>query len=221
MENKATGLLVVGYGNPLNSDDGAGWSAAVELEASLKNTSYADHVEMMALHQLTSELAETVSRFQSVIFIGVCCGKNAGVVCCRNIEFSADVETEGMRVAETAETENEEIVRSGSKFSDNSEEHDKAMTGQISPEHLVYMARTKYNANQDAILYTISGLSFEQGEKISRPVKRGVRFVVEDIRETILRQFNCYESDCSGSSSADSQSKGLLDAVSLDIAELV
>jgi Ni,Fe-hydrogenase maturation factor len=33
MENKATGLLVVGYGNPFNSDDGAGWSAAVELEA--------------------------------------------------------------------------------------------------------------------------------------------------------------------------------------------
>jgi Ni,Fe-hydrogenase maturation factor len=216
MKSNTARLLVIGYGDPLRGDDGAGRLVVEELETSLRNTSYADYVEMTAFHQLTSALAETVSRFQSVIFVGVCCGKNAGVVCCKNIELPA-------ADTETVETEDIEIAYPGDEVPDDSKDSNNAMTEteQISPELLVYLARTKHNANQDAVLYTISGSSFEQGEKILRPVKRGVRFVVEDIRETILRQFKCYESECADSSLADSQSKGLLGTANLGIAEVV
>jgi hydrogenase maturation protease len=57
--------LIIGYGNPLRSDDGFGWQAAQELAIRLQD----DSLEVMARHQLTPELAETASHFQLVIFI--------------------------------------------------------------------------------------------------------------------------------------------------------
>jgi hypothetical protein len=201
MENKTTGLLVVGYGNPLNGDDGAGWSAAVELEALLKNTPYADQVEIMVLHQLTVELAEIVSGFESVIFIGVCRDKRAGVVSCRRIGFSGGD-------AETVETGDPKVG--------DPEYSNGAMSGLISPEMLVGLAITEHNASPEAFLYTISGLSFEHNETVSRPVKRGIQFVVDNIKEMLLRDFRCPES-----LSAGSQSKELLGASKLDAAEVI
>jgi hydrogenase maturation protease len=57
--------LVIGYGNPLRGDDAFGWHAAhrlVQLE---------DHesIHVLAVHQLTPELAEPVSKAELVIFI--------------------------------------------------------------------------------------------------------------------------------------------------------
>jgi hydrogenase maturation protease len=57
--------LIIGYGNPLRSDDGFGWHAAQKLVTHLH---HAD-VEIITRHQLTPELAETASHFHLVIFI--------------------------------------------------------------------------------------------------------------------------------------------------------
>lgn len=56
-------VLIVGYGNPLRGDDGLGWHAAEALRATLPEA------EILAVHQLTPELAEDVSRAELVIFL--------------------------------------------------------------------------------------------------------------------------------------------------------
>ena len=57
--------LVIGYGNPLRGDDGLGWEVAGRLAASIADES----VDIMAVHQLTPELAEPVGRAEMVIFV--------------------------------------------------------------------------------------------------------------------------------------------------------
>lgn len=58
-------VLVIGYGNPLRSDDGFGWCAAQRLASALQ---YPD-LELIARQQLTAELAETASHCELVIFV--------------------------------------------------------------------------------------------------------------------------------------------------------
>lgn len=58
--------LVIGYGNPLRGDDGAGLVVAERLAAAIDRRADAD---IRACHQLTPELAEPVSRASLVIFI--------------------------------------------------------------------------------------------------------------------------------------------------------
>ena len=58
-------VLILGYGNPLRSDDGLGWQVAVQLFRA--NTS--PEVLVLPCHQLTPELAEPISRAETVLFI--------------------------------------------------------------------------------------------------------------------------------------------------------
>jgi hydrogenase maturation protease len=58
-------VLIVGYGNPLRADDGFGWQAARDLAELPQDAP----IEILALHQLTPELAEPISRAGLVIFI--------------------------------------------------------------------------------------------------------------------------------------------------------
>ena len=57
--------LILGYGNPLRSDDGAGWKAAAALETELSSTD----LLVVASQQLTPEMAETLSRCSRVLFL--------------------------------------------------------------------------------------------------------------------------------------------------------
>lgn len=57
-------LLIIGYGNPLRSDDGAGWQIADQI-AKLGG----DSVKVFVVHQLTPELAEPISDVDFVVFI--------------------------------------------------------------------------------------------------------------------------------------------------------
>jgi Ni,Fe-hydrogenase maturation factor len=58
-------VLIIGYGNPLRSDDGVGWQAA---ELLTDDPRLAD-AQILACHQLTPELAEDVSRAGFVVLI--------------------------------------------------------------------------------------------------------------------------------------------------------
>ena len=52
-------VMLIGYGNPLRTDDAIGWRAAGELSAQLTG----DDVEIVACHQLNPEMAEAVAKF--------------------------------------------------------------------------------------------------------------------------------------------------------------
>jgi hydrogenase maturation protease len=58
-------ILVLGYGNPLRSDDGLGWHAAERLAETLSDA----NAEIRTLSQLTPELALPISEASLVIFI--------------------------------------------------------------------------------------------------------------------------------------------------------
>jgi len=55
--------LLIGYGNPLRGDDGVGWTAADMLAARYPE------LTVITRHQLTPELAETISHFARVVFV--------------------------------------------------------------------------------------------------------------------------------------------------------
>ena len=68
--------LIIGIGNTLRGDDGLGCRAVEELRRILAP----DQAEMILCHQLTPELAESVSRAARVIFIDCCVGRPAGKI---------------------------------------------------------------------------------------------------------------------------------------------
>jgi hydrogenase maturation protease len=58
-------ILIIGYGNPLRSDDALGWYAVQELSRDPESS----RVEFLTCHQLTPELADKVAAAGTVIFI--------------------------------------------------------------------------------------------------------------------------------------------------------
>ena len=57
--------LIIGYGNPLRSDDGFGWHAGRMIARELAGRS----AEVITCHQLTPELAEPLSQSSHAVFI--------------------------------------------------------------------------------------------------------------------------------------------------------
>ena len=75
-------VLIIGYGNPLRSDDGLGWYAAVQLFRS----SASRDVEVLPCHQLTPDLAEPVSHADTVMFLDSTHEGTPGELRCREIQ---------------------------------------------------------------------------------------------------------------------------------------
>ena len=65
--------LIIGYGNPLRGDDGLGWQVASELAKCVDAL-----ISVVAVHQLTPELAEPVSDADLVIFVDSSCDGEPG-----------------------------------------------------------------------------------------------------------------------------------------------
>ena len=69
-------VLVIGYGNRLRADDGAGWEAARRLQRRLPARS----ATVRVAHQLLPEMAEPISRANLVVFIDARAGGGPGQV---------------------------------------------------------------------------------------------------------------------------------------------
>jgi hydrogenase maturation protease len=63
--DSAPRTLIVGYGNPLRSDDALGWHASRLLADALVD----NDVEVITCHQLTPELAEPLAKCRRAVFI--------------------------------------------------------------------------------------------------------------------------------------------------------
>jgi hydrogenase maturation protease len=72
--------LVIAYGNPLRCDDGVAWQAAEELRRELPAST-----EVICVHQLTPELAETASRADIVVFLDAARNGRPGKVSCQTV----------------------------------------------------------------------------------------------------------------------------------------
>lgn len=76
---KPARILVIAYGNPLRCDDGIAWQAAEALRRHLQSA------EVVCVHQLTPELAESVSLAETVIFLDAARDGSPGTVHCEII----------------------------------------------------------------------------------------------------------------------------------------
>jgi hydrogenase maturation protease len=76
---KPARILVIAYGNPLRCDDGVAWQAAETIRRQLQ------WAEVVCVHQLTPELAESVSLAETVIFLDAARDGAPGTVHCEVI----------------------------------------------------------------------------------------------------------------------------------------
>jgi hydrogenase maturation protease len=78
-------VMVIGYGNPLRTDDAIGWRAAGELSSQFSG----DEIEIVACPQLNPEMAEAVAQAKLVVFIDACTDGTPGRVSRREVQASA------------------------------------------------------------------------------------------------------------------------------------
>lgn len=80
----------------MRGDDGLGWHIAQRLtertigRAGGENGG-SNNLEVLALHQLTPELAEVISRSKFVFFIDASCNQEPGSLCCRVIKPNSNL----------------------------------------------------------------------------------------------------------------------------------
>ena len=80
------GVLVVGYGNALRTDDGLGWHAAERLADDPRLAG----VTVLRRHQLTPELALDISAATLVVLVDASHGPPAGTVTVERLEPAGD-----------------------------------------------------------------------------------------------------------------------------------
>ncbi|MEP7055497.1 MAG: hydrogenase maturation protease [Actinomycetota bacterium] len=85
------GPLVVGYGNPLRSDDGLGWHAAETLGSDPR----LDGVLVLQRHQLTPELALDISAATVVVLVDATSAAPAGTVTVNKVDHCAGAQRPG------------------------------------------------------------------------------------------------------------------------------
>jgi hydrogenase maturation protease len=83
------GVLVIGYGNSLRTDDGVGWHDARLLAADPR----LDGAQVLARHQLTPELAVDVGRASLVVLVDAATGGAPGSVSVRRVQARAPTPT--------------------------------------------------------------------------------------------------------------------------------
>ena len=149
------GVLILAYGNPLRSDDGVGWLAAEALEKKLAPA----RVEILCLHQLAPELAESVSRAQAVIFVDAAqtvADESAGEVQVREL---SSVSRNRAQVAHTSHS--------------------------ISPQGLIDLALRLYGSTPRAFCVTITGTDFGHGECLSPAVAAALPKLIDNIESLV------------------------------------
>lgn len=149
-------VLIVAYGNPLRCDDGVAWRAADALEAKFPES----EVEILRLHQLAPEIADTVRNRELVLFVDAAC-----------IDDIENTHPGEIRVREVSGAENRERP---SHFSHV-----------YSPDKVLGFARELYQAAPKAFVITVAGKDFSHGENLSAPVATALPELVTRIQQLI------------------------------------
>ena len=141
-------VLIIAYGNPMRSDDGIAWRAADALEDQFSSS----EVDILRVHQLAPEMAEEITRCDTVIFMDAASadGPNGkpGEVRCQEIG----------------------LLEGPPRFSH-----------QLSPAAVVALARQLYGARPSAFSVTLAGQCFDHGDSLSPVVQAALPTLVARI----------------------------------------
>ncbi len=151
-------VLIVAYGNPLRSDDGLAWRVADALEGKFSSR----QVEILRLHQLMPELAESVGHFDAVIFVDAA---------------SADA---GEHRPGEIRMEEIHAEKAGSSAQSRFSHH-------LTPSLVFALATQLYGAKARAFSATLTGKNFDHGESLSAAVHDSLHEFVTRI-EVLARE---------------------------------
>jgi hydrogenase maturation protease len=171
----AGGVLVIGYGNTLRSDDGIGWHAASLLadDPRFRDDPGLAGVEVRAVHQLTPELAIDISRVSLVILI----------------DAGADDPPGEISVHPLAPDEDADVPRAVP----GGEDHTVAGPGpgatshHVGPSELLALARALYGTAPAALVVRVGVAEMELGETLSPAVSAALPAVAEVVVGLIAR----------------------------------
>ena len=140
--------LIIGYGNPLRSDDGVGWHAAERLRARL-----AGRAEVVTCHQLMPELAEALSRAKRAFLIDASVTGEPG-----------RIQVQPLVPATTAS---------------------QPLTHHLDAGALLALALALYGACAETTQISVSGASFDHGERLSPAVEAALPALLERVGQLV------------------------------------
>ena len=152
----AARILIVAYGNPLRCDDAVAWHAADALEGKFPES----EVEILRLHQLAPEVADSVRERELVLFVDAACVDDIKNSCPGDI-----------RVCEVSSAE---IRERAGHFS---HVH--------SPAKVLRFAQELYDQTPKAFVITVAGENFGHGESLSVPATSALPELVTSIQRLI------------------------------------
>ncbi len=135
-------ILIVAYGNPLRSDDGVAWKVAEALEGKFPP----QQVEILTVHQLAPELADTASLFHGIFFI--------------------DAAPPGQTADSTPGQLQIEEIRTQDIDPNQTSRFSHALT----PRGVLALTQALYHSFPEAFSITITGQHFDHGESLSPSV---------------------------------------------------
>ena len=155
----AAGVLVVGYGNPLRSDDGVGPVVAERLAADPRLAG----VEVRAEHQLTPELAMDASRVSLLVLVDAADGVPAGEVVVRDLApWGRGGSSDGGQAGRV-------------------EESGPPLTHHVDPSSLLALADALWGSAPRAVVVGVGPASLELGDTLTPEIEAAVPRAVEAV----------------------------------------
>jgi Ni,Fe-hydrogenase maturation factor len=181
-----TEILIIGYGNTLRGDDGAG-----QRVAEMVSEWGLDEVRSLSVHQLTPELAEPISTAKLAIFVDAYPDTDSQGLQVRRLEDPPPPplkrgEPEGASGGAPAPLEKggasggapaplEEGGAGGGNFSHNCD-----------PRSLLQMAKLLYGSAPPAWWLLVPAVNFDFGEDFSAVTAEGIVEVLSKIKELLV-----------------------------------
>ena len=151
--------LIIGYGNLLCGDDGAGVLAVKQLAGEIDASANRQAIRCLTVFQLTPELAEDVSKADMVVFVDAARGDTPGQIA--SLEFHS---AQWMGEPEPG-----------------------TYTHHVNPATLLANAERLYGKWPAAWLYIVTGRNFELGDPLSTEVEEALPTLVADIMSRIAQ----------------------------------
>jgi hydrogenase maturation protease len=166
------GVLVVGYGNPLRSDDGVGPAVAERLASDPRFAG----ADVRAEHQLTPEHALDASNSWLLVLIDAAEGVAAGEVVIRDLGPTGSA--------------GDDPALAG-----RAEEGGPPLTHHVDPSSLLGLAAELWGAAPRTLLVGIGPASLELGEELTSEVEAAVPRAIDAVADAIasLRQSRAAE----------------------------
>ncbi len=175
----AGGVLVIGYGNALRSDDGVGWHAA----ALLADDPRLAGAEVLALHQLSPELALDMSRASLVILVDAGVDDPPGTIAVLRPAGAGGGSAAGDGSAAGSGADGGSAAGPGGGSGAGG--GPGATSHHVDPGVLLALARDLFGTAPEAIVVRVGTASMEVGETLSPAVAAALPAVVDAVAELV------------------------------------